>query len=58
VALNPVFYGLQNCVSWLAFDVGELARCELPHMSQLQVSLARRMTSLNAIGQLTHSIIK
>jgi hypothetical protein len=42
----------------LAFDVGELARCELTHMSQLQVSLARRMTSLNAIGQLTHSVIK
>ena len=44
-ALNPFVYALQNCVSWVAFDVGELARCELPHTSQLQVFLARRTAS-------------
>jgi hypothetical protein len=56
-ALNLVVYALQNCVSWVAFDVGELARCEQPHMSQSQVYLARRMTSLYALGQLNHAII-
>jgi hypothetical protein len=46
-------YALQNCVLWLALDVGELARCEQPHMSQSQVSLTRCMTVLFALGQLT-----
>jgi hypothetical protein len=43
--MNPVVYALQNCVSWVAFDVGELARCELSHTSQSQVFLARRTAS-------------
>ena len=35
-----------NCVLWLALDVGELARCEQPHMGQLQVPLTRCTTLL------------
>jgi hypothetical protein len=53
-------YALQNCVSWVAFDVGELARCEQPHMGQLQVSLARRMTVALCSGpteSLNHKVI-
>ena len=56
--LNPVVYALRDCVSWMAFDVGELARCELPQMSQSQESLARRMASLSAPSRLNHLIIR
>ena len=48
---RTVYYGWH--LTW-----GELARCEQPHMSQSQVSLARRMTPLYALGKLNHSIIR
>ena len=50
-------YALQNCVLWLALDVGGIGSLRKAHMSQSQVSLTLCMTPLYALGQLNHAII-
>jgi hypothetical protein len=56
-ALNPVVYALQNCVLWLALDVGEIGSLRTAAPEPIaSVSYAFYDVAL-VLGQLTHAII-